>query len=506
MERFSEVVESARVPLDIPLRPYLNDHCFKAQAVWPAVEAMEALAQAARRFRPAIDVTCMTEVAFDKFLFLDPGVEHLSAVISFSAFANGDVAAALTTHVRSKHALMARVKTHATLRWPHHTQPLPELPLDVACAPEGVCLSVEREKIYPELVSFGPFYRNVAALHLTPRGAVAEIRTPAADAAGAQSSNLLGSPFALDAAFHAACVWGQRFTGIVAFPVAVDRRRVYLPTRPVETYFVHVTPVQPDRSLLIFDLRVYDREGRLHEACWGVRMRDVSGGTIRPPEWISAGGRPGGAVRVTDACRAVAVIEPSAMAAFAEKTLSKAERQRYTGMNSRRRRSYLAARLACKRISRQLSGHDTQTAPEDITTIGAERPHLPCCPLTDGRSPYWCSVAHDDQFAVAVASDRRVGVDVEKLSQRLLKFRSLYMSEPEQTLVAESPLAGIETAVRIWSIKEAVAKAHDCTLAEAWQRVQVCEVGVWESRFRIDGQGLHTAVHDAVGPHVFTLV
>ena len=446
----------------------------------------------------------MNGATFDKFLYLDPGAEHLSAFGEISVLANGDVTAVLATKTKSKHAVMSRLKTHATLTFPHQETSLPELPLDVASAPEGVCIPVAQDKIYPDLVAFGPFYRNVIALHITPQGAVAEIRNPVVEDAGAASSNLLGSPFALDAAFHVACVWGQRFAGIVAFPVAVDLRRIYVPTLPAETYFVHVMPVQVDPALLIFDLRIYDREGCLHEACSGVRMRDVSGGKIGPPEWIKTGAQPEAADRIAGACRASAVIELAALAPFAEKTLSEPERNRYAGMRGRRRKSYLAARLACKRISRLLSGNDTQTAPEDITTVCADRPHVPCCPLTDGRSSYPCSVSHDDRFAVAVAADRRVGVDVEKMSERLLKSRSLYMSEQEQAAL-DSLLDATETAVRIWSIKEAVAKALDITLAAAWHRVQVCAVGSFESRFEIDGRGPHTAVHDSVESHVFTL-
>ena len=174
-------------------------------------------------------------------------------------------------------------------------------------------------------------------------------------------------------------------------------------------------------------------------------------------------------------------------------------------MSDRRRKSFLAARLACKRLSRTLSGDDTQTDPRAITTVYADRPR-PCCPLPDGRSAYSCSVSHDDRFAVAVASTGRVGVDVEKMSERVLKSRSLYMSEQEQALVRESRLGEIETAVRMWSIKEAVTKALDITLAEAWHRVQVLSAGSSESRFKIDDQDPCTAVHDPVGRHVFTLV
>lgn len=506
MEDFPKVIESAHLPLDVPMRPYLNDHCFYGRAVLPAVEAMEMLVQAAKRFRPATDATCMSAITFDKFLYLDPAAEHLPVCGDISVYANGDVTAVMTTKTKSKHAVMARVKAHAALTLPRQAAPMPDLPLDVAAAPEGVCFPVGREKIYPDLVSFGPFYRNVVGLHLTHQGAVAEIRNPVVEDAGPARSNLLGSPFALDAAFHVACIWGQRFAGVVAFPVGVDRRRIYVPTLPAETYFVHVMPVQVDPALLMFDLRIYDREGCLREACSGVRMRDVSGGKMRPPEWIKIGAQPEVAKRIAGACRASAIIEPIALAPFAEKTLSEPERQRYAGMRGRRCNSYLAARLACKRISRLLSGHDTQTAPEDITTVYTDRPQVPCCPLTDGGSPYWCSVSHDDRFAVAVAADKRVGVDVEKTSERLLKSRSLYMSEQEQALVLESHLRPIEAAVRIWSIKEAAAKAFDINLAEAWARVQVCAIDYNESRFQIDGQDTHTALHDSIGQHVFTLI
>jgi phosphopantetheinyl transferase len=92
------------------------------------------------------------------------------------------------------------------------------------------------------------------------------------------------------------------------------------------------------------------------------------------------------------------------------------------------------------------------------------------------------------------------------MSERLLKSRSLFMSEQEEALWRESRLGEIETAVRIWSIKEAVTKALDITLTDAWNRVQVRSVGSSESRFQIDNQDPFTAVHAVVGQHVFTLV
>jgi phosphopantetheinyl transferase len=504
MEDFPRIIESARVPLDIPIRPYLNDHCVDGQAVLPAVEAMEILAQAVKRFRPGTDVTAMTGLQFDKFLYLAPGTDRLSAFCDISVYANGDVNAVLTTRTQSKKAALSRIKTHAALIFPQQSPLIPTLALDLAASLEGVCFSVQADKIYPDLIPFGPSYRNVALLHVASQSVIAEIRTPV-DEAGAEGSQHLGSPFALDAAFHAACVWGQRFAGVVAFPVAMDRRRVYSQTRAGETYFAHVMHVRTDSGLLIFDLRLYDRDGCLYEACSGVRMKDVSGGKVAPPQWIRITEADQTTGRMAAGCDALTVIELTTVAPFAEKVLSADERKRFENMSDRRRKSFLAAHLACKRLSRILSGNDTETDPRAITTVYADKPS-PCCPLTDGRSGYSCSVSHDDRFAVAVASTGRVGVDVEKMSERVLKSRSLYMSAQEEALGRESRLGEIETAVRIWSIKEAVTKALDITLTDAWNRVQVRSVGSAESRFQVDDQHPCTAVHAAVGQHVFTLV
>jgi phosphopantetheinyl transferase len=189
---------------------------------------------------------------------------------------------------------------------------------------------------------------------------------------------------------------------------------------------------------------------------------------------------------------------------FADKTLSKPEQKRVQTMQARRRRSYLAARLACKRLARILSDNDTHTSASEITTI-SEDGLRPCCPQTAGPSVFMCSVSHDERFAVAVASVRRVGIDVEKVSARVLKSGHLFLSTKEQTLIQASPMDPIEAAIRIWSIKEAVAKALDIPLADAWTRVRVIAVEQDQSRFLIDEKDPCSGIHANVGAHLFTL-
>ena len=384
MEDISQIIDSARLPLDIPIRSHLIDHCFRNRSVLPAVEAAEIMAQAVKGFQPAVEVTTICDQQFDKFLYLDPQAGEFTAHCDISVYAGGDIKAVLSTRTLSKTAGFARVKAHAAAIFVRKKPPIRERALDLTAALEGICFSVSMERIYRDLVPFGPAFRNLTMLHLSPEGAIAEIRSPQ-DYGATDLSRQLGSPFVLDAAFHAACVWAQRFSGVVAFPVGIDRRQIVKPTGAGETFFAHVAPIRIDPELLIFDLRIYDSKGELNEIASGVRMRDVSGGTIKPPPWISAGAEYQTVDRIAKRCKATSLIDFSSMAPFADRVLSADERVRFNTMGPKRRKSFLSGRLACKRVSRQLSGQDTVTDPRAITTITTGSPR-PRCPLTDERS------------------------------------------------------------------------------------------------------------------------
>jgi phosphopantetheinyl transferase (holo-ACP synthase) len=79
------------------------------------------------------------------------------------------------------------------------------------------------------------------------------------------------------------------------------------------------------------------------------------------------------------------------------------------------------------------------------------------------------------------------------------------MSETEQRLLQRTTLGRPQTAVRIWSAKEAVAKAKRIPLAEAWHRTEVTAVEAGISRLTIDGRQPGEAVHAAAGDTIFTL-
>jgi len=258
-------------------------------AVLPAVEAMHLLAVHAGQFCSGMNGATIRQARFDKFLEIAPAMRELGAYCDMAEHSDGTVAASLLTRMKTGSAGFTRTKVHARVVFPPKTGAVESLhlPMDSAVTLKDACFHVEPERIYAELVPFGPAYRNICQpLKITDKGVLAVIQAPDDPMTG--RNNPLGSPFVLDAAFQAACVWGQRFTGVVAFPVGMDQRRVLIPTIAGEDYACRVIPVRIQKALLVFDLWILDADGQTREVALGVQMRDVSGGRVKPPQWVMA--------------------------------------------------------------------------------------------------------------------------------------------------------------------------------------------------------------------------
>ncbi|MBN2079751.1 MAG: polyketide synthase dehydratase domain-containing protein [Spirochaetes bacterium] len=496
MENLPEIAKPRRIPITIRISDYIRDHVFRERAVYPAVEAMRLLAGSTLEAFPRMSVTVMKDADFTRFIEI-PG--DASSIEAFHEINEGDgvVISKLGTLRRSGNTSITRAVEHVSIAFPGEI-PLPdEPPLDKTLGLEGICATPERELIYGELVPFGPAYRNIESLHVSRDGVIAVVKGGMADAPGEP----LGSPFPLDASFHGACVWGQRYAGIVGFPVHLDLRIIRKKTRAGETYFSRITPVSIDGDALVYNLWIYDSEGTLCEEVRGLRMRDVSGGTLLPPEWIRAEeGDPLGPIR--SLCRDLCAIELGSHTAPCAGVLSEAERIRFADMREKRGRSFLGSRMALKTIARRMPGGDPCAAASALTTMHPDG--RPRCPLPDGSEPFRSSASHDSRFVVAVIADHPVGIDVEQISGRVLKGRRLYMHEEELVLADAYPPGEIEASTRIWSIKEAVAKALGSGLPESWRRVIVSHIGGHSSRYTLDGE-TREAHHASVDGHLFTL-
>jgi len=194
----------------------------------------------------------------------------------------------LLTKNRLKKSSMTRLKEHVTLHFSGRPLAGPAPEFKTATSLKGKRFKIPAQMLYRDLVPFGPAYQNILHdLVVTEKGAIAHLQSSSAPAL----LQPLGSPFVLDAAFHAACAWGQRFSSIVGFPVGFEERIIYRPTQPGGNYISRITPVRQasDPVVLIFDIWIYSEEGHLCEAVHSVQMQDVSGGRLKPPRWVQQG-------------------------------------------------------------------------------------------------------------------------------------------------------------------------------------------------------------------------
>jgi len=271
-------------PVTITVQPWFRDHCFNGKVILPAVETMEIMAAAVKKSGADALLRGMSDARFSKFLEIPEGATELSALVEYDDGDEGEIGVKLLSRTCFKK--ITRVKEHARIKFSTPPQNSGETtPVDqpLPTQPTG---SVEAKRIYEKLVPFGPCYHTLTGhLHLSNLAAWGTLQAPNLPK-GLDMAKELGSPFPLDGAMHAACVLGQSLADFIPFPVGFARRIIHKPTRSGAQYSTTVVLVTQNSDELIFDLSIFDTAGKPCEKVKGLQMRDVSGGQIKPPDWI----------------------------------------------------------------------------------------------------------------------------------------------------------------------------------------------------------------------------
>jgi phosphopantetheinyl transferase len=155
------------------------------------------------------------------------------------------------------------------------------------------------------------------------------------------------------------------------------------------------------------------------------------------------------------------------------------EAARAMRMGPRRRRGFTAARVALKRLARQLDLVEENSPDRTIETLGPDDVR-PC--LAESR--IYCSVSHSARLVVAVAHRHPIGIDLEMVSEKAIRTWHLFLLPRERDLVSLSSLSPERSATRAWTTKEAAAKALGLHLFQAIREVEVVRVGEEEGVMR----------------------
>jgi hypothetical protein len=268
-------MNGGRLPCTLTVQPWFCDHAVGGRIVLAAVETMLFLAARGHAAHPDIDVRIMEEVRFGKFLLIPPAAASMAVLVEWATAGDGRVQAKLLSH--SRIGTMARIKEHGEIFFARATCPDSPPPDIDPAPPAGEVTELAAERLYRDLVPFGPTYRTLqGSLYLAGPRAWGELRAPDLPPSDPVET-IVGSPFPLDGALHAACVLGQQAVPFVPFPVGFARRTIHRPTRPGGYYLTRVTMIARRPDELLFDLDIFTHAGQLCESVRGVRMRDVAG-------------------------------------------------------------------------------------------------------------------------------------------------------------------------------------------------------------------------------------
>lgn len=144
---------------------------------------------------------------------------------------------------------------------------------------------------------------------------------------------------------------------------------------------------------------------------------------------------------------------------YARRALAPAEYADYLTLKLQKRRiEWLSGRLAAKITATKLCrmlGKNNSWNDLIILSDDARAPYL-------AEQPQWTlSISHSGEFAVAVMSERRIGVDLEKIVDHPSALADYFCCEEEQAELAHwqpEPSVWNRLLMQFWTRKEAVAK------------------------------------------------
>ncbi|KYC43741.1 beta keto-acyl synthase [Scytonema hofmannii PCC 7110] len=248
--------------------PYLNEHIFQGERLFPAVMAMEAIAQVVMALTHSIQPPIFKDVKFSQPVVVPDG---LPMKIRLAAL------------IRESEEIEVVLRSEQTSFMVNHFQAtcvINQLPLktykrQISSDRADVSLNPERELYGSILFHSGRFRRLQGYRHLTATECFAEI---APDSGTPWFSRylpeklVLGDPAARDAAIHAlqACI-----PHATILPVGVDRLiSSVMHTSPAR--FVHARERAQLDNIFIYDLQVLGADGVVLEQWDGLRLQVVN--------------------------------------------------------------------------------------------------------------------------------------------------------------------------------------------------------------------------------------
>ncbi|WP_162932351.1 beta-ketoacyl synthase N-terminal-like domain-containing protein [Solimonas sp. K1W22B-7] len=250
----------------------------------------------------------------------------------------------------------------------------------------------------------------------------------------------------------------------LAMPIGVDSIRFHAPDpQPGEELEAQVRIAELDALNCVSDHQLRDRQGRLRISIQGWRTRRYQ---MDKAFWVAS--------RKLSQLQASQLVPPN-VALFEDRYdtailrdyisrryLSASERAAYDTLSPRRRRQWLAGRVAAKDAVRAWLHRERGIEavwPQEFTVVNDEAGAPRLRPNVTSTLPQGLqlSLAHKGNLAVAIVGEGPVGIDLERVEPREPGFLQMAFAPAELALLAGTDADAEYT--RGWVAKEVVAKA-----------------------------------------------
>jgi enediyne polyketide synthase len=417
--------------------PYLDDHVFRGERLFPAVMGLEAMAQVAMALTGSIEPPIFERVSFDR-----PIVASAHEAVTIRVAALARERDRLDVVVRTGETDFAADHFRAVCRVPRTPSSPPVADAraptraESAAPPPPVPIAPARDLYGSLLFQRGRFQRVGGYRRLTATSCVADL-TPDGHERwfGGYLPNtlVLGDPGARDAAVHAvqACV-----PDLTLLPSSVDHVVLTGPLSAGDEARVCASERSRDGGLFVYDVDVVGTDGRVRERWDGLRLRVVE--PARLP-----GGWPAPLLGPYIERRLRELAAASDLSAVVDVDDTAGEGDATDAATARQRRSERAIHRA----------------------LGAE---MPVRRRPDGRPEVavsrHVSSSHAGALTMAVAGRTRIACDVEPVRERTADtWRDVLTVERyalAQFVAREAREGESVAATRVWSAAECLVKAE----------------------------------------------
>jgi len=144
-----------------------------------------------------------------------------------------------------------------------------------------------------------------------------------------------------------------------------------------------------------------------------------------------------------------------------------------------RQRSFLLGRAVLRLLLGELTNVDPTRVVLRVMDDGR---------ITAPETPYYVSISHSGDRAVAIVSERRVGVDVEQIVEKPESLLRFVLHEDELPHIHSLPVSANDRLFLCWTLKEAVLKAIGTGLMRSPKSVRL-NIDFEQRRAKVDEEG-----------------